>query len=279
MDSHELKRLLEAVRLGDLSTEDAAHRLRTPALEETGGFATVDLHRRVRCGFPEVIFGQGKTTEQVVAILGTMIRHGSAGSPPGSRPRPARPSRRPSRRGNIIRLPGRSAWPGPTTRPQARPRGGRHGRDERSARRGGGPSHGRGVGVRGRDGGGRGRRRHPPAAQQACRRSRGADAIVCVAGMEGALPSAVGGLVDCPVIAVPTSIGYGANFGGLAALLGMLNSCSSNVVVVNIDAGFNGGHVAGLIARRAGQARAGSAGGDGERPEAQGTRPKAQGGS
>src|SRR5262249_57531899 len=83
----------------------------------------------------------------------------------------------------------------------------------------------------------------------------GADALVVVAGMEGALPSVVGGLVDCPVIAVPTSIGYGANFGGLAALLGMLNSCASNVVVVNIDAGFNGGHVAGLIARRAGQAR------------------------
>ena len=80
----------------------------------------------------------------------------------------------------------------------------------------------------------------------------GADAIVVVAGMEGALPSVVGGLVDCPVIAVPTSIGYGASFGGLAALLGMLNSCASNVVVVNIDAGFNGGHVAGLIARRAG---------------------------
>ena len=74
--------------------------------------------------------------------------------------------------------------------------------------------------------------------------------------MEGALPSVVGGLVDCPVIAVPTSIGYGASFGGLAALLGMLNSCASNVVVVNIDAGFNGGHVAGLIApsRRPGEA-------------------------
>jgi NCAIR mutase (PurE)-related protein len=85
----------------------------------------------------------------------------------------------------------------------------------------------------------------------------GADAIVVVAGMEGALPSVVGGLVDCPVIAVPTSIGYGASFGGLAALLGMLNSCASNVVAVNIDAGFKGGHVAGLIARRAGQARLG----------------------
>ena len=90
-----------------------------------------------------------------------------------------------------------------------------------------------------------------------------------VAGMEGALPSVVGGLVDCPVIAVPTSIGYGPIFSGLAALLGMLNSCASNVVVVNIDAGFNGGHVAGLIARRAGLARAlqSSATGPAQHPE------------
>src|SRR6202035_3717004 len=84
--------------------------------------------------------------------------------------------------------------------------------------------------------------------------------IVVCAGMEGALPSVVGGLVACPVIAVPTSIGYGAHFQGLAALLGMLNSCASNVVVVNIDAGFNGGHMAGLIARRMGQARLDAAG-------------------
>lgn len=76
-----------------------------------------------------------------------------------------------------------------------------------------------------------------------------ADAIVVVAGMEGALPSVVGGYVACPVIAVPTSVGYGANFGGLAALLGMLNSCAANVTVVNIDAGFKGGYIAGLIAK------------------------------
>jgi NCAIR mutase (PurE)-related protein len=82
-----------------------------------------------------------------------------------------------------------------------------------------------------------------------------ADAIVVVAGMEGALPSVVGGHVSCPVIAVPTSVGYGAAFGGLAALLGMLNSCASNVTVVNIDAGFKGGYVAGLIARNAALAR------------------------
>ncbi len=74
------------------------------------------------------------------------------------------------------------------------------------------------------------------------------DAVVVVAGMEGALPSVVGGWVDCPVVAVPTSVGYGASFGGLAALLGMLNSCASNVTVVNIDAGFKAAYVAGLIA-------------------------------
>jgi len=84
-----------------------------------------------------------------------------------------------------------------------------------------------------------------------------ADAIVVVAGMEGALPSVVGGHVSCPVIGVPTSIGYGAAFAGLAALLGMLNSCASNVTVVNIDAGFKGGYVAGLIARNAARARRG----------------------
>ncbi len=77
-----------------------------------------------------------------------------------------------------------------------------------------------------------------------------ADAIVVVAGMEGALPSVVGGYVACPIIAVPTSIGYGANFGGVSALLSMLNSCANNVAVVNIDAGFKGGFLAGMIATR-----------------------------
>ena len=82
-------------------------------------------------------------------------------------------------------------------------------------------------------------------------RLRQADCVVVVAGMEGALPSVVGGWLACPVIAVPTSIGYGANFGGLSALLGMLNSCAANVTCVNIDAGFKAGYVAGLIARAA----------------------------
>jgi len=82
-----------------------------------------------------------------------------------------------------------------------------------------------------------------------------ANVIIVVAGMEGALASVVGGLVSCPVIAVPTSVGYGASFGGLAALLGMLNSCAANVTVVNIDAGFKGGYLAGLIARNLAHAR------------------------
>jgi pyridinium-3,5-biscarboxylic acid mononucleotide synthase len=82
-----------------------------------------------------------------------------------------------------------------------------------------------------------------------------ADVVVVIAGMEGALPSVVGGHVACPVIAVPTSVGYGASFGGVAALLGMLNSCAANVTVVNIDAGFKGGYVAGLIAKRVANAR------------------------
>jgi pyridinium-3,5-biscarboxylic acid mononucleotide synthase len=273
MDSHELKRLLEAVRLGDLSTEDAAHRLRTPALEETGGFATVDLHRKVRCGFPEVIFGQGKTTEQVVAILGTMVRHGTGGLA----------TRISAETGAALK----AAFPT-----------GEHNLVARTFRVAGpdddGPKVGRVVVVTAGTS-------DLPVAEEArvtaeawgCEVAMvvdvgvagihrllnklpalaGADAIVCVAGMEGALPSAVGGLVDCPVIAVPTSVGYGANFGGLAALLGMLNSCSSNVVTVNIDAGFNGGHVAGLIARRAGQARAAS--GEGERPKTESARHKA----
>jgi NCAIR mutase (PurE)-related protein len=82
---------------------------------------------------------------------------------------------------------------------------------------------------------------------------RDADVVVVVAGQEGALPSVVGGYVNCPVVAVPTSVGYGASFGGVAALLGMLNSCAANVTVVNIDAGFKGGYIAGLIASRCAQ--------------------------
>ncbi len=255
MDSHELRQMLEAVRLGTITTAEAEHRLRTPALHDTGGFATVDLHRRMRCGFPEVIFGQGKTTEQVVQIMGTMVAHGLGGL--------------------ATRISDQTGATLLETFPQ-----GVHNKVARTFRIKGpdddGPKLGRVVVITAGTS-------DLPVAEEARVTAEawncdvmlvadvgvagihrlfnrltsftGADALVVVAGMEGALPSVVGGLVDCPVIAVPTSIGYGANFQGLAALLGMLNSCSSNVVVTNIDAGFNGGHVAGLIARRAGQAR------------------------
>ena len=255
MDSHELLQMLEAVRHGGVSPTEAAAKLRTAPFEEAGGFAKVDLHRRLRCGFPEVIFGQGKTPEQVESILRTLLRHGQGGL--ATRVDAATEAHLrsvfPEGEANSVARTFRLREPGEP-----------------------GPKLGRVVVITAGTS-------DLPVAEEArvtaeawncdvlliadvgvaglhrllhqLQTLGGADAVVVVAGMEGALPSVVGGLVDCPVIAVPTSIGYGASFGGLAALLGMLNSCASNVVVVNIDAGFNGGQVAGLIARRAGQAR------------------------
>jgi NCAIR mutase (PurE)-related protein len=255
MDSHELLRMLEAVRGGAVSPNDALSRLKTAPLEETGGFATVDLHRRLRCGHPEVVFGQGKTADQITTIVRTLDRagHGAmvtrVSAEVGAILTAALPQGRYYPLGRIFKIEPREAP---------------------------GPKLGRVVVVTAGTA-------DLPVAEEAkltaeawnCEVSliadvgvagihrlfnrlndiQGADVVICVAGMEAALPSVLGGLVDCPVIAVPTSVGYGAHFGGLASLLGMLNSCSSNVTVVNIDSGFNGGHVAGLIARRMGQAR------------------------
>lgn len=254
MDSHELLRLFESVRRGETTPDDASRQVRTAPLEDAGAFATVDLHRSLRCGSSEVIFGQGKTTDQIVAILETLLRHEHGGL--------------------VTRI---TAEVGAALAARF-PQGEFHlaARTFRIRGEQAGPKLGKVVVVTAGTS-------DLPVAEEAritaetwnCEVSliadvgvagihrlfrrlpefEGADAMVVVAGMEGALPSVVGGLVDCPVIAVPTSIGYGANFGGLAALLGMLNSCSSNITVVNIDAGFSGGHVAGLIARRMGQAR------------------------
>lgn len=255
MDSESLRQLLEAVRHGRVSPTEATHKIRTAPFEDTGGFATVDLHRGVRCGFPEVIFGQGKTAKQIEDILAVLLKHEQGGL--------------------VTRVEEATAEHLKRVYPQ-----GEHNVLGRTFRIKGpvdpGPALGRVVIVTAGTS-------DLPVAEEARVTAEswncdvrlvadvgvaglhrilnkldalsGADVVVVVAGMEGALPSVVGGLVDCPVIAVPTSIGYGAAFGGLAALLGMLNSCSSNIVVVNIDAGFKGGHVAGLIARRAGQAR------------------------
>ena len=255
MDSHDLLTLLESVRNGAVTPAEAVLRVKTLPYEEVGDFAKIDIHRRIRCGYPEVIFGQGKTAGQIESILRVLIRHGEGGLVTRVAPdvaeylRSAFPDGDWNPLGRTFRVPG-----GPDP----------------------GPKLGRVIVITAGTS-------DLPVAEEAkvtaeawnCEVSliadvgvaglhrllnqlpafSRADALVVVAGMEGALPSVVGGLVDCPVIAVPTGIGYGASFGGLSALLTMLNSCASNVVVVNIDAGFNGGHVAGLIARRAGQAR------------------------
>jgi NCAIR mutase (PurE)-related protein len=255
MDSHELKQLFRDVHERRIDPDEAAHRVRVRPFQDTGGFAKVDLHRRLRCGFPEVIFGQGKTAEQIEAILRTLLSHGQGGL--------------------VTRVDARAAEHLKAAFPE-----GEHNAEGRTFRVRGPTAEetklGRVVIVTAGTS-------DLPVAEEArvtaeawnCEvtlvadvgvaglhrllhqlpQFENADALVVVAGMEGALPSVVGGLVSCPVIAVPTSVGYGAHFQGLAALLGMLNSCASNVVVVNIDAGFNGGHMAGLIARRMGQAR------------------------
>jgi NCAIR mutase (PurE)-related protein len=253
--SAELRQLLEAVRDGRVAPEEAARQILLRPYQDAGAFAKVDLHRRVRCGFPEVIFGQGKSAAQIEAILRTLLEHDQGGLVTRVDPEVAAHLAAvfPAGEHNAV---GRTFWV--------------RGKDHD------GPKMGRVVIVTAGTS-------DLPVAEEAkvaaearhCEVSlvadvgvaglhrllhqldelKTADALVVVAGMEGALPSVVGGLVDCPVIAVPTSVGYGAHFHGVAALLGMLNSCASNVVVVNIDAGFSGGHVASLIARRMAQAR------------------------
>lgn len=259
MDRDQLIRLMESVRQGDVTPGDAVDQLRWKApFEDTGGFANVDLHRRLRCGTAEVIFGQGKTAEQIERILATLRKHGEGGLatrvgpeigaqllrafPDGEYHAVARTFRIKAD-GPPAELLGKVVvvTAGTSDLPVAE--------EARVAAENWGcdVSLVADVGIAGI---------HRLFGR--LHSLRGADVIVCVAGMEAALPSVLGGLVDCPVISVPTSIGYGAHFQGLASLLGMLNSCASNVVVVNIDAGFNGGHVAGLIARRMGQARLGA---------------------
>lgn len=257
MDSHELTRLLEAHQRGSVSTEDVLRRLRWSApFEATGNFAMVDTHRRLRCGFPEVVFGLGKTAEQLTAILQVLRSRGEGALatrvdascvealkrafPEGEHHALARTFRIPPRDDPGPRL-GRTCVVTAGTSDMPVAEEARVTLDAWNCE----VSLISDVGVAGL---------HRLFAK--LDRLQDMDALVVVAGMEGALPSVVGGLVDCPVIAVPTSVGYGASLNGLAALLGMLNSCASNVVVVNIDAGFNAGHVAGLIARRAGHLRA-----------------------
>ncbi len=247
MNEEQLRLLLEQVRNGSVAVDAALQRVRHLPFEDLG-FAKVDHHRALRHGMPEVVFALGKTKEQVVAIAGKLLERS--------------PNVLITRASAEIATAVLAQFPGGEYFPLS------------GAIRFWGEKKRQGKGkvavicagtsdifvaeeaqvtaeVMGNevdaihDVGVAGIHR---LLHHRERLTEARVAIVC-AGMEGALPSAVGGLVSCPVIAVPTSVGYGASFNGLAALLGMLNSCSSNVTVVNIDNGFGAGYVASLINR------------------------------
>jgi pyridinium-3,5-biscarboxylic acid mononucleotide synthase len=245
MDPKELDGLLRAVRDGRTTPEAAAERLRMLPYEDLG-FARPDHHRALRRGFPEVVFGAGKTTEQVAAIVRSVADQGqnvlvtrtSADVHRVVALRFAGARFHEAARCITLTvkapepLPGRIAvlCAGTSDVPVA---------EEAAVTaefNGAAVDRIYDVGVAGL---------HRLMDKSAT--IRDADVVVVAAGMEGALPSVVGGLVEAPVIAVPTSIGYGASFQGLAALLAMLNTCASGVAVVNIDNGFGAGYMASVI--------------------------------
>ena len=245
MEPSALRKLLEQVREGSVSPDDAMSRLRHMPFEDLG-FAKIDHHRKLRSGMPEVIFSRGKTPKQVGDIFRKLAQHG----------------------GNVL------ATKADRAHFQAVKKFVRKAEFLESAH----------VIVLRQDDSIRGKgsivvvsagTSDIPVAEEALVTAEimgnkvahlydvgvagihrllsnhnifdQARVVIVCAGMEGALPSVVGGMVRVPVIAVPTSIGYGASFNGLAALLGMLNSCASNVSVVNIDNGFGAGYVASMI--------------------------------
>lgn len=247
MDQQAIRRLLDQVRKGTLSPDDAVGKLRHLPFEDLG-FANIDHHRSLRAGFPEVVFGQGKTPAQVAAIFSRLARH----------EKNVLVTRASEKQFQAVRKKVRAAQYHPLARAITLERDrGKHGKGTiavvsagtsdipvaeeavvTAELMGNDVEHLYDVGVAGIH-----RLLHHRE------RLLGARVVIVCAGMEGALPSVVGGLVGVPVIAVPTSVGYGAAFGGIAALLGMMNSCASNVSVVNIDNGFGAGFVASLINR------------------------------
>jgi pyridinium-3,5-biscarboxylic acid mononucleotide synthase len=257
VDRTELHALLQQVADGTTPADAAVDRLvagpfgADAAGQVDLGFARVDTHRRLRTGDPEVVYGAGKTAEQTVAIVAALLAAGSD--------RPVLVTRCPADSIEAIR----SHWPealvdGSTVVVGALPEpigtvavvaAGTS--DQAVAAEaaltvqafGAGVEVITDVGVAGL---------HRLLAVRG--RLDAADCLIVLAGMEGALPSVVGGLVGTPLVAVPTSVGYGASFGGLAALLAMLNSCAPGVVVCNIDNGFGAGVFAARVARRAGSA-------------------------
>jgi NCAIR mutase (PurE)-related protein len=247
MDQDQLRTLFEQVRAGAVDIEAAMGRMRHMPFEDLG-FAKVDHHRALRHGMPEVIFAQGKTPEQVVAIAESLLANAHnvlitrAGRECAALVTAQLPGAEYLPLSGVIRFwrdrtvhgKGRIAvvCAGTSDIPvaeEAQVTAELMGNDVDTIHD---------IGVAGI---------HRLMSNR--ERLTQARVVVVCAGMEGALPSVVGGLVSCPVIAVPTSVGYGASFHGLAALLGMLNSCASNVTVVNIDNGFGAGYVASLINR------------------------------
>jgi hypothetical protein len=249
MDENDIRKLLEAVKNGRLAVGGAVERLRNLPFEDLG-FAKIDHHRTLRQGYPEVIFARGKTPQQVAQIVRGMLRAKASHN--------ILITRADRKTYAAVRRLSRAAKFHPLS----------------------------GVVTIRRTGAVRGKglvlvvsagTSDIPVAEEAAvtaemmgnrvetiydvgvaglhrllehrKELAAARVIICVAGMEGALPSVVAGLVGVPVIAVPTSVGYGASFGGLTALLAMLNSCASNVSVVNIDNGFGAGCVASVINR------------------------------
>ena len=250
MTRGELRRLLAQVADGTLSPDRALRRLRYQPLEDLG-YAKVDTHRPIRTGFPEVVFCLGKTVEQIAGIAERIAATGSpviatkASQDAHEAVRAKLPGAEYHTTARMITLAGAEPLPvrGQVTVVTAGTSDMPIGEEAAVT------AELLGTEVRRvYDAGVAGLHRLLAHRDEI----DNADAIVAVAGMEGALPSVVGGLVDRPVIAVPTSVGYGASFGGIAALLSMLNSCAPGVSVVNIDNGFGAGYQAALIARRAG---------------------------
>jgi NCAIR mutase (PurE)-related protein len=253
VDASELRRLLDDVAAGVISVDEVVHRLGDAPLAGFTdlGFARLDSNRGLRTGDPEVVYGAGKTPDQVVTLLDA-LRQRSEG-------RPALATRLDAAAMVAVH----TAYPEATVDETARcaalggfpaPVGevavvSAGTSDEPVAAEAAFVVRAFGAGVRRIcDVGVAGL--HRVLAERAALAA--ADCLIVVAGMEGALPSVVGGLVGTPIVAVPTSVGYGASFGGLAALLGMLNSCAAGVTVVNIDNGFGAGVFASRVARRAG---------------------------
>jgi NCAIR mutase (PurE)-related protein len=246
MDERKLRKLLEDVRTGADPVDRAVSRMKGAPFESVGEFAVVDTHRPLRSGLPEVVFAAGKTAAQVAAIAKRLAARGPL-LVTRLDPEKAGPARRAVKGATwdpVSRTLRRGRMEVPTRGPVAVCCAGTS--DIPVCEEAAATLDVMGVEVvRVFDVGVAGIHRLLARREDLER----CVALVVAAGMEGALPSAVGGLVGKPVVGVPTSVGYGASLGGLAALLGMLNSCAPNVTVVNIDNGFGAGVVAGLVAR------------------------------